>query len=161
MALSSHARSKFSMTILTNLRPRKNLHHPISIRRPPRSPLRAGRASNGRQLSISIGTMNIRGGCDDPGTRDCDQENHPEAAASRDGAACRQHHLRNGAARGISAALRPLAALRRLGSGGGRSLAGLAPINPDRRAQSPDVRQRRSRPVRAPGPAQAAASKAG
>lgn len=32
---------------------------------------------------------------------------------------------------------------------------------PIARAQSPDVRQRRSRPVRSPGPAQAAASKAG
>jgi prophage regulatory protein len=31
---------------------------------------------------------------------------------------------------------------------------------PIARAQSPDVRQRRSRPVRSPGPAQAAASKA-
>ncbi len=29
-------------------------------------------------------------------------------------------------------AFRPLAALRRLGLGGGRSLAGFAPINPDR-----------------------------
>ncbi len=32
---------------------------------------------------------------------------------------------------------------------------------PIARAQSPDVRQRRSRPVRAPGPVQAAASKVG
>jgi prophage regulatory protein len=32
---------------------------------------------------------------------------------------------------------------------------------PIARAQSPDVRQRRSRPVRSPGPVQAAASKAG
>ena len=64
------------------------------------------------------------------------QENHPQATASRDGAARRQHHLRNGAARRISATLRPLAALRRLGPGGGRSLAGLAPIKPRSPARS-------------------------
>ena len=67
-----------------------------------------------------------------PTAEDIYQADHPAASAARDGAACRQHDLRDGAARRISAALRPLAPLRRLGPGGGRSLAGLAPISPDR-----------------------------
>src|SRR3546814_7922308 len=59
-----------------------------------------------------------------------DLADHPSTAAARNGAARRQHNLRNGAARGISAAVCTLAALRRLGSGGDRSLASLAQVGP-------------------------------
>ena len=84
-----------------------------------------------RQLSIPISNSNIGGDRDGQGTRGYAQEDHPQATASRDGPACRQHHLRNGAARRISTALRPLAPRRRLGLGGGGSLAGFPPISPD------------------------------
>jgi hypothetical protein len=56
-------------------------------------------------------------------------EDDSATPTARDGAARRQHHLRNGAARRISAALRPFAPLRRLGPRRGRSLASFAPIN--------------------------------
>jgi len=42
--------------------------------------------------------------------------NNQTASAPRNGPPCRQHHLRNGAARRISATLRPLSSMCRMGS---------------------------------------------
>lgn len=62
---------------------------------------------------------------------DVDKTNYSKTPIARDGAPCRQHNLRNGTARRISATLRSFAALRGLGPRGSRSLAGRAPIHPN------------------------------
>lgn len=93
------------------------------------------------------GGWNPRESMDDIEKGDIDQTDDPQKSAPPDGAACRQHHLRNGAARRISAALRPLAPLRRLGPGGGRSVASFTPIYPN----CPRAISRRQATAIAPG----------
>ena len=55
------------------------------------------------------------------------QTHDSQASVARDGAACRQHHLRDGAAGRVSPTLCAFAAMRRMGSGRGGSMVGDTP----------------------------------